>query len=128
MLVDELVCRAMELRKMKKPNSAPSETYVALESLLLHERDPEPIRDQFMNLLLAGRDSCGSLLCWIFYALAREPQLAANITEELGNIIGFDESRKPDKKQLNAMVKLDRFICEGEFSKTQSCDVAMADS
>lgn len=118
MLVDELVCRAMELRKMEKPYSAPSETYVALESSLLHEPDPEPIRDQFMNLLLAGRDSSGSLLCWIFYALAREPQLAVDITEELENIVGLDKSRKPDKKQLDAMLKLDRFICEGEVSKS----------
>ena len=73
-----------------------------------------------MNLLLAGRDSSGSLLCWIFYALAREPQLVVDITEELENIVGLDGSRTPDKKQLDAMLKLDRFVCEGEFPRSRN--------
>jgi len=122
MLVDELVCGAMELRKMEKPGTAPPETYVAFEPLLRQTRDPEPIQDHFMNLLLAGRDSCGSLLCWLFYALAREPELVAGLTEEMENIMGPDKSRQPDKKELNAMVKLDRFICESMF-QMRSADI-----
>lgn len=111
-LVDELICRAMELRKTGKLGSASSETYIALEPLLHHEQDPKPIRDQYMNLILAGKDSSGALLSWVFYALAREPLLLAELTEEIECTLGSDETCKPNKTELNAMLKLDRFVCE----------------
>lgn len=113
--VNKMVRRAMVLRKKEKLEHASSGTYVAFEPLLLKDMDQGPIRDQFMNLLLAGKDSCGSLLCWVFYALAREPQLVAALTEEIENILGSDKSRVPEKKELNAMLQLDRFICESTF-------------
>ena len=114
-LVDELICRAMELRKTEKLGSASSETYVALEPLLRHEQDPKPIRDQYMNLILAGKDSSGALLSWVFYALAREPLLVTELVEEIECMLGPDETRRPDKTELNAMLKLDRFVCESKF-------------
>ena len=113
-LVDELISRAMKLRKMEKTGSA-SETYVALEPLLHQEQDPKPIRDQYMNLILAGKDSSGALLSWVFYALAREPLLTAELAKEIERILGSDKSRKPTKPELNAMLQLDRFVCESEF-------------
>jgi cytochrome P450 len=116
-LVDELICRAMELRQTEKPSSAFSETYVALEPLLHEEQNPKPIRDQYMNLILAGKDSSGALLSWVFYALAREPLLVAELVEEIEGMLGFDESRKPSKTELNAMLKLDRFVCESKFQR-----------
>lgn len=116
-LVDELISRAMEMRKTKKLSSAGSETYVALEPLLGHEQDPKPIRDQYMNLILAGKDSSGALLAWVFYALAREPELVAELVEEIESMLGSDESRKPNKTELNAMLRLDRFVCESKFQR-----------
>lgn len=114
-LVDELICRAMELRKTEKLGSASSESYIALEPLLHHEQDPKPIRDQYMNLILAGKDSSGALLSWVFYALAREPLLLAELVEEIECMLGSDETCKPNKTELNAMLKLDRFVCESKF-------------
>ena len=116
-LVDELIRRAMELRRTEKPGSVSSETYVALEPLLCQEQDPKPVREQYMNLILAGKDSSGALLSWIFYALAREPALLAELVEEIESVLGSDESRKPDKTELNTMPKLDRFVCESEFQR-----------
>lgn len=115
-LVDELICRAMELRKL---GSSSSETYIALEPLLSHapRQDPKPIRDQYMNLVLAGKDSSGALLSWVFYALAREPLLLAELTEEIESMLGSDETREPNKTELNAMLKLDRFVCESKFQR-----------
>jgi cytochrome P450 len=114
-LVDELIRRTMELRKTEKPVS--SETYVALEPLLRQEQDPKPVREQYMNLILAGKDSSGALLSWIFYALAREPALLAELVEEIESMLGSDESREPNKTELNAMPKLDRFVCESKFQR-----------
>lgn len=117
-LVDELICRAMELRRTGKLSNASTETYVALESLLRHEQDPKPIRDQYMNLILAGKDTSGALLSWVFYALAREPQMVAELVGEIESMLGPDETQKPDKTELNAMVRLDRFICESKSQRS----------
>lgn len=127
-LVDQLVCRAKARYEPQKSSNTASETYVALESLLRQEQQSGPIRDHFMNLLLAGRDSTGSFLCWVFYALAREPQLAAELMEEVENMLGPGNTLKPDKRELSSMIKLDRFICESKFQKDQSCSTAMASS
>ena len=68
-----------------------------------------------MNFILAGKDSSGALLSWVFYALAREPSLMAELMEEIESMLGFDKSQKPEKAELNAMLRLDRFICESEL-------------
>lgn len=47
--------------------------YVFLEELASQTRDPKELRDQLLNILLAGRDTTASLLGWLFYLLARDP-------------------------------------------------------
>lgn len=112
-LVDELVCSTMD-RRAQHTESA--ETYIALEPLLSEHRNAYQVRDQFMNLLLAGRDTSGALLSWTFYALAREPALAAQLRSEIEEILGVDHSRAPSKSELSRMIKLDQFVSESEFS------------
>ncbi|EGP89995.1 putative P450 monooxygenase [Zymoseptoria tritici IPO323] len=107
-LVDEAVCHAQELRKSRKLSG---ESYVALDSLLHQEGDHETVRDQFMNLLLAGRDTSGALLCWAFYALSREPQVLIKMRKEIESMVGTD-GRAPTKSELNSMTILDQFVTE----------------
>lgn len=111
-LVDEAVKHSVEVRQK---GTSTAESYVALESLLRADRDTKATRDQFMNLLLAGRDTSGALLCWVFYALAREPALSDELRKEIQDTLGSDDKmRTPTKSELNAMTKLDQFICESE--------------
>lgn len=128
LLVEKLVCYAMERRKTEKSRTASTESYVAFESLLRQERDPEPIRDQFMSLVLAGRDSSGSLLCWMLYALAREPHLAHDLSTEIQSVVGTDKSRRPDNNELNSMIKLDQFVCESKCPEPHEPTDVRADS
>ncbi|KAI9687207.1 MAG: hypothetical protein M1820_010496 [Bogoriella megaspora] len=60
-----------------------NDEYVALAALLQEETDTGMVRDQFVNLLLAGRDTTGSLLSWVFYALSREPELFKEMKAEM---------------------------------------------
>lgn len=119
-IIESVVCRALEARKMHKVQT---ESYVALESLLCEERDPELIRDEFMNLLLAGRDTSGALLSWAFYVLAREPDLTASLRKEIEEVLGSDDSL-PTKAQLRSFTRLDHFICENESFRTAFYDHA----
>lgn len=62
--------------------------YVFLDELAQQTRDPLEIRSQLLSILLAGRDTTASMLGWMFYLLARHPdvfsKLRATILEEFG--------------------------------------------
>ncbi|KAL7782769.1 cytochrome P450 [Trichoderma ceciliae] len=66
------------------------EKYVFLTALAKETQDPEELRSQLLNILLAGRDTTASTLGWFFYTLA-DPQyssvfhrLRTTILEEFG--------------------------------------------
>ncbi|KAF2726966.1 putative P450 monooxygenase [Polyplosphaeria fusca] len=73
------------------------------------ESDVGEVRDHFLGLLLAGRDTSGSLLCWCIYVLAREPGVWDAAQEEVRRVL---DGRRPTKEDLGAMKVLDGFMCE----------------
>ncbi|WPH00524.1 Hypothetical protein R9X50_00335300 [Acrodontium crateriforme] len=62
--------------------------YVFVEAIAEQTQDPEEIRGQLLNILLAGRDTTASLLSWLFHELLRHPEvfekLRSTIIEEFG--------------------------------------------
>jgi cytochrome P450 len=48
----------------------------------------EQARDQAMTLLIAGHDTTAAGLTWLFYCLARHPEAAARVQEELDGVLG----------------------------------------
>ena len=110
-IVDKMVMTAA--RDMENDTSdEASKQHAGLARLLKDDPDPGRVRDQFLNLLLAGRDTSGSLLCWILYVLAREPGVFNAVKSEMCGIIRNDKHRKPTKAELNQMTTLDHFISE----------------
>ncbi|TVY59303.1 Cytochrome P450 52A5 [Lachnellula cervina] len=69
-----------------------AEKYVFLDALTTQTRDPEELRTQALNLLLAGRDTTASLLSWLFLHLSQDPvrytKLRDIIIEDFGT---YDE-------------------------------------
>lgn len=63
--------------------------YVFLNELAREVKNPVVLRDQALNILLAGRDTTASLLSWCIYLLARNPatwqKLRAEILSDFGN-------------------------------------------
>lgn len=86
----------------------------AFAELLQENTDPVFVKDQFLNLLLAGRDTSAALLCWIFYILGREQGVLRQLKEELTTYLGTDKNRLPTRAVLNQMTALDNFICESK--------------
>jgi cytochrome P450 len=75
--VDRIVQQALsKQQKADEPEKrgARKEKYVFLDALIAETRDPIEIRSQLLSILLAGRDSTASLLGWLFYILARDPE------------------------------------------------------
>lgn len=109
----EILARAVErsTRAMQDHHSS-KESYIALEPLLQDRQNVPLVRDQVLNLLLAGRDTSGSLLCWTFYALAREPEIVNLLKAEMESVLS-SHGAKPTKSDINRLTKLDMFMTEG---------------
>ncbi|KAH7378645.1 putative cytochrome P450 alkane hydroxylase [Cadophora sp. MPI-SDFR-AT-0126] len=93
-LVDYYVKTALEPtadRDIKSPQDR--ERYIFLEALAKDTRDPKLLRDQLLNILLAGRDTTASLLSSVFYELARNPKVWAILRNEI--VERFGTAKKP---------------------------------
>ncbi|EGX89124.1 Cytochrome P450 [Cordyceps militaris CM01] len=53
--------------------------YVFLNELVKETRDPDVLRNQLLNILLAGRDTTAGLLGWTTLRLARQPEVYAKL-------------------------------------------------
>jgi cytochrome P450 len=92
--VDYFVRRALKQnpneveKELEKGSANHKDKYVFLDALARETRDPIELRDQLLNILLAGRDTTASLLGWTFWILARHPdifdKLRASIVEQFG--------------------------------------------
>lgn len=74
----------VKLALEKKPQEKKTtESYVFLDQLAQETRDPVILRDQALNILLAGRDTTASLLSFVFYELSRRPDIYAKLRKAI---------------------------------------------
>jgi cytochrome P450 len=66
-------------------------------------------RDQSMTLLIAGHDTTAAGLTWVFYCLARQPQTAALVHQELDAVLG---GREPTANDLPRLGYTERVVKE----------------
>ncbi|KAF8848456.1 cytochrome P450 [Acephala macrosclerotiorum] len=98
--IDRFVDEALALRNSQKA-SGPEETsqYIFLHELARETGDRQELRDQILNVLLAGRDTTASLLSNMFFELARHPKIYAKLREEVSHVGG----REPTYEELKDM-------------------------
>ncbi|PWY96756.1 cytochrome P450 alkane hydroxylase [Aspergillus sclerotioniger CBS 115572] len=70
--------------------------YLFLHGLAQQTGDRRRIRDELMNVLLAGRDTTASLLSNLFFMLAKNPRIWNKLREEVASL----EGRAPSYEQL----------------------------
>lgn len=93
-------------------------SHSALHEVVMQTPNLAKARDEFLSLLFAARDTTASLLCWIFYALAREPHVYDKLKSEISFIMSHDVgikvglSQTPGEAQLSQMHYLDAIIYE----------------
>ncbi|KIH89700.1 cytochrome P450 alkane hydroxylase [Sporothrix brasiliensis 5110] len=97
--IDEAVDHALTTMG-EKP--AERDSYVLIEALARQTRDRRVLRDQTLNVLLAGRDTTGCCLTWTFRLLSRHQAVLDKLREEIRSVcgIGADEA-PPTRAQLN---------------------------
>lgn len=96
--VDRFVYKALEYRKMIGREKQ-TERYVFLNELAKATNDPKQLRDELLNILLAGRDTTASLLSHTWHALARRPDVWAKLKAEVDALDG----KAPDYETLRNM-------------------------
>lgn len=83
--------RTAESNKFANPenNEKPSKSaYVFLDELAKETRDPILLRDQAINIMVAGRDTTASLLSWTLLLLARHKDVFYKLRKAIINDFG----------------------------------------
>jgi cytochrome P450 len=85
--------------------------YVFINELARHkEVDAIRIRDEVMNIILAGKDTTASLLSGLWFCLAREPEVYKKLQAEVAELNG----ERPSYESLRNMKYLKYTVQEGE--------------
>lgn len=79
--------RILQLRK-RKGASETTLLYVFLDKLMEVTTDSEVLRDEALNIMLAGRSTTASLILSIFYELSRNPEIWAKLRAEIIELFG----------------------------------------
>lgn len=94
--VDGWVKQAMQIKRsseMSEKAKDRGERYVFVNELARHEEvDAARVRDETMNILLAGRDTTASLLGSLWFNLAREPEIFKKLQAEVDELNGEQPS------------------------------------
>ncbi|KAI9712599.1 MAG: hypothetical protein M1828_001665 [Chrysothrix sp. TS-e1954] len=69
-----------------------SDRYLFINSLFDELKDRRLVRDQLVNVLLAGRDTTASLLSWTFRLLVRHPDVLTRLKQEVQSVMGDDQT------------------------------------
>lgn len=86
------------------------ERYIFLDELVKATKDPKQIRDELLNIFLAGRDTTASLLSHCFHILARRQDIWKRLKTEVDELNGS----KPTYETLKNMKYLKNFLNESK--------------
>jgi cytochrome P450 len=90
--VGQFVDKALEQRKLSLEkgtvDNKTDERYVFLRELAKVTDDPIELRDQLLNILLAGRDTTAGLLSNIFFTLSKRPDIWNKLKAEIDKTQG----------------------------------------
>jgi cytochrome P450 len=90
--------------------------YVFLDAVAKETRDRKTLRDQMLNILLAGRDTTASLLTSSFFYLSRHPRVWTRLREEITRAFPPTESADAITiERLREVKYLRYFLNEGKW-------------
>lgn len=102
--------REREFEKSRKPASGSSK-YVCLEQIADQVQNPRQLRDEMLNVLLAGRDTTAGLLSNTFHVLSRHLDLWEKLRAEVSTL----EGRLPTYEDLKGLKYLKCVLNEGKL-------------
>ena len=101
--------RGTSLIDLFRTSTLRSDDETAAAAAAAAENETLFMRDLVVNFLLAGRDTTAAALSWMFYELARNPEVKAQVVEEIESALGGRDFQYGD---LNALPLL--YACAKE--------------
>ena len=95
--------------------------YVFLDAMAETTLDPLELRYEILNVLIAGRDTTGSLLSNVFFMLARHPDTWASVRAEVDETF---KGKLPDYNSLNNMKQVRNLLNECEQNSISSLSLS----
>lgn len=122
--VDKIVYKVLEQTQPKDAEKViegkdDADRYVFLTEMAKATRDPKQLRDELLNILLAGRDTTASLLSVTFHVLARRPDIFKKLEAEVYELHGV----KPDYETLKTMKYLKYLLNESKSPLPQLSNI-----
>jgi len=113
--VDDALRFRKELDAEKRAGNQKDEKYYFIQEVAKQTQESKRIRDELINILLAGRDTTASLLSNMFFQLARRPEIYAKLREEVSSL----EGRTPTYEELRNLKYLKWCLneCKYQFAK-----------
>ncbi|MCJ1243115.1 hypothetical protein MMC30_000312 [Trapelia coarctata] len=96
--VDEIIQRRYKYPEM---NQRQEERYVFFDAVAQDAKNKKELRDQLLNVLLAGRDTTACLLSWTFILLLRHPEVLDKLRKEIHSVAGNNtDLQREDLKRM----------------------------
>lgn len=118
--VDHYIDVALDALKNREKSTISEEKnarpYIFLEEIAKLTTDRKVLRDQVLNILLAGRDTTASLLSNLFFMLAQHPEVWKKLRAEVMDLNG----QLPTYTDLRNMKYLRQCINECQSTKIQN--------
>lgn len=99
---DVYVHKALNMSEEELKNQ---DGYTFLFELVEQTRNPRLIRDQALNILLAGRDTTAVTMSVLFYELARNEPIWLKLRQEIDDNFGIDERARIDDINFESLKK-----------------------
>ena len=113
---DRYVAKALQnlaVEEKAEKDDDVKERYTFMREMAKQTPDPIQLRNEVLNILLAGRDTTAGLLSNTFHALARHPRVWQKLKAEVDTL----EGRLPDYECLRNMHYLKWVLNEGMLSR-----------
>lgn len=95
--IEKFVEDALRFRQeLDAEKAAGTEKYYFIQEVAKQTTDKKRIREELINILLAGRDTTASLLSNMFFEISKQPQIYAKLREEVASM----EGRTPTYQEL----------------------------
>jgi cytochrome P450 len=70
---------------------------------------PAQLRDELISIVIAGTETTGGALAWVLYELARRPEIAARVRDEVDRVVGAE---RVTAAQVDELTYTHRVLCE----------------
>ncbi|KAJ7123185.1 cytochrome P450 [Mycena epipterygia] len=113
-VIDEFIEPILDEAFAEKARRSAEDDKLEADTLLSHllkgTEDKQIIRDEILNILVAGRDTTAATLTFATYMLAEHPEITQRLRDEILNNVG--SSRRPVHEDMKTMPYLRAFINE----------------